>query len=96
MPWISWKTCLPSEVPAALTVQGSFGRWSDRRPKKRSFVVAIRLKNCCYDFFELATLEYWHRGLLGEVIHAEGAYIPTQRLEVIRLLYRQHWRLEPR
>lgn len=33
------------------------------------------LENCCYDFFELLTLNMARNGLFGELIHAEGAYI---------------------
>ena len=33
------------------------------------------LENCCYDFFELLTLNMARQGLFGEIVHAEGAYI---------------------
>jgi len=35
----------------------------------------MMLENCCYDFFELLTLNMVRNGLFGELIHAEGAYI---------------------
>ena len=33
------------------------------------------LENCCYDFFELLTLNMARQGFFGELVHAEGAYI---------------------
>lgn len=33
------------------------------------------LENCCYDFFELLTLNMTRQGMFGEIVHAEGAYI---------------------
>jgi hypothetical protein len=33
------------------------------------------LENCCYDFFELLTLNMARQGFFGEIVHAEGAYI---------------------
>ena len=33
------------------------------------------LENCCYDAFALTTLNMVRQGVLGEITHAEGAYI---------------------
>lgn len=33
------------------------------------------LENCCYDFFELLTLNMARQGFFGEIVHTEGAYI---------------------
>jgi hypothetical protein len=35
----------------------------------------MMLENCCYDFFELLTLNMARQGVFGEILHAEGAYI---------------------
>lgn len=35
----------------------------------------MMLENCCYDFFELLTLNMARQGFFGEIIHGEGAYI---------------------
>jgi hypothetical protein len=35
----------------------------------------IFLENCCYDFFELLTLNMARQGFFGEILHCEGAYI---------------------
>lgn len=33
------------------------------------------LENCCYDWFEMNTLNMVQQGLFGEIIYAQGAYI---------------------
>ncbi len=33
------------------------------------------MENCCYDFFELLTLNMARQGFFGEIVHCEGAYI---------------------
>jgi len=33
------------------------------------------LENCCYDFFELLTLNMARQGFFGEIVHGEGAYL---------------------
>jgi hypothetical protein len=35
----------------------------------------MMLENCCYDFFELLTLNMARQGLFGDILHGEGAYI---------------------
>ena len=35
----------------------------------------MMLENCCYDFFELLTLNMAREGFFGEIVHCEGAYI---------------------
>ncbi len=35
----------------------------------------IILENCCYDFFELLTLNMARQGVFGDLVHGEGAYI---------------------
>jgi hypothetical protein len=35
----------------------------------------MMVENCCYDFFELLTLNMARQGLFGEIVHGEGAYI---------------------
>ncbi|HQG57319.1 MAG TPA: acetylgalactosaminidase, partial [Bacteroidales bacterium] len=35
----------------------------------------MMLENCCYDFFELLTLNMVRQGMFGDIIHGEGAYI---------------------
>jgi Oxidoreductase family, NAD-binding Rossmann fold len=33
------------------------------------------MENCCYDFFEMLTLNMARQGFFGEIVHCEGAYI---------------------
>ena len=78
------------EVPGALTVKDC---WAlvDKAEEKQ--LHCMMLENCCYDFFELATLNMARMGVLGEIIHAEGAYIHDLRQSKFDGYYK-HWRLE--
>jgi predicted dehydrogenase len=62
------------EVPAAKTVEEC---WQLVETSERTKKHCIILENCCYDFFELLTLNMIRQGLFGEIIHGEGAYIHT-------------------
>ena len=78
------------EVPAALTVKDC---WAlvDKAEEKQ--LHCMMLENCCYDFFELATLNMARQGILGEIIHTEGAYIHDLRKSKYDGYYK-FWRLE--
>ncbi len=52
------------------------------------------LENCCYDRFELMTLNMVEQGLFGEVIHCDGGYQHDLRTEVLRGRENRHYRLE--
>ena len=60
------------EVPAAKTVKEC---WDLVQTSERARKHCVILENCCYDFFELLTLNLARNGFFGEIIHAEGAYI---------------------
>lgn len=60
------------EVPSAMTMEEI---WSLIDTSEKTRKHCIPLENCCYDFFELTTLNMVQKGVLGEVIHGEGAYI---------------------
>jgi predicted dehydrogenase len=62
------------EVPAAKTVEECWQMVETSEQTKKHCII---LENCCYDFFELLTLNMARQGLFGELIHAEGAYIHT-------------------
>jgi predicted dehydrogenase len=64
------------EVPAAMSVEDCW-RIVDTAEEYRRH--CIMLENCCYDEFELATLNMVQRGVFGEVIHAEASYIHDLR-----------------
>lgn len=60
------------EIPAATTVEDCWQLVETSEETKKHCVI---LENCCYDFFELLTLNLARNGFFGEIIHAEGAYI---------------------
>lgn len=61
-----------SEVPAATTMEEC---WQLVETSERTRKHCMMLENCCYDFFELLTLNMTRQGFFGEIIHGEGAYI---------------------
>lgn len=77
------------EVPSANTVEEC---WQLVDAAERNKVHCTILENCCYDHFELTTLNMAQQGLFGEIIHAEGAYI--HNLEPYWQHYADNWRLE--
>ncbi len=49
--------------------------WQMVETSERTRKHCVILENCCYDFFELLTLNMVRQGLFGDLIHGEGAYI---------------------
>jgi len=64
------------EVPAALTIDEC---WQLVNTAERTQKHCMQLENCNYDFFEMATLNMAQKGLFGEIVHGEGAYIHDLR-----------------
>ena len=60
------------EVPIARTVDEA---WQLVETSERTKKHCMMLENCCYDFFELLTLNMARQGMFGDIIHGEGAYI---------------------
>lgn len=60
------------EVPGARTLEEC---WQLVETSERTKKHCMQLENCCYDFFETLTINMAHQGVLGELVHAEGAYI---------------------
>lgn len=60
------------EIPAATTVEDC---WKLVETSERTRKHCMMLENCCYDFFELLTLNMARQGFFGEIVHVEGAYI---------------------
>ena len=65
-----------TEVPAATTVADCW-RLVDTAESTRRH--CIMLENCCYDEFELCVLNMAQEGVLGEIMHSEGAYLHDLR-----------------
>ncbi len=60
-----------SEVNIGLTLEDC---WKVVETSERTKKHCMMMENCCYDFFELLTLNMARQGYFGEVLHGEGAY----------------------
>ena len=81
-----------TEVPAALTMEEC---WELVETSEKTKKHCMMLENCCYDFFELLTLNMARNGIFGELLHAEGAYIHDLReLNFSKTYYADMWRLK--
>jgi len=81
------------EVPAALTLDECWQLVNTAEKTRRH---CMMLENCCYDFFEMATLQMAQKGVFGEVMHVEGAYIHDLRWLMFdeKSGYQGMWRLK--
>ncbi len=81
-PWV-WHTTMAvyameqgkhvvCEVPIARTIDEA---WQLVETSERTKKHCMMLENCCYDFFELLTLNMARQGMFGDIVHGEGAYI---------------------
>jgi hypothetical protein len=60
------------EVPAAETLKEC---WQLVEASEKTRKHCQMMENCCYDFFELLTLNMARQGFFGDIVHGEGAYI---------------------
>lgn len=60
------------EVPIARTIDEA---WQLVETSEKTRKHCMMLENCCYDFFELLTLNMARQDMFGDIIHGEGAYI---------------------
>jgi len=60
------------EIPAAVTIEEC---WQLVMTSERTKKHCVILENCCYDFFEMLTLNLARQGFFGDIVHCEGAYI---------------------
>ncbi|MEG1076735.1 MAG: Gfo/Idh/MocA family oxidoreductase [Mucinivorans sp.] len=77
------------EVPAAMNLAEI---WDLVNTSEKTRKHCMQLENCVYDFFELTTLNMAQKGLFGEILYAEGAYI--HNLEPFWKDYWNDWRLQ--
>ncbi len=49
--------------------------WELVEASERNKRHCVILENCCYDFFELLTLNMARQGFFGEIVHGAGAYL---------------------
>jgi hypothetical protein len=79
------------EVPIAVSLDEC---WQLVETSEKTRKHCMMLENCCYDFFEMLTLNMARNGLFGELVHAEGAYIHDLRdLNFSKTGYADMWRL---
>lgn len=102
MPW-SWHAPMAvyamehgkhaaSEVPAAKTIDEC---WQLVETSARTKKHCMMLENCCYDFFELLTLNMARQVFFGDIVHGEGAYIHNLRdYNFSKTGYAEMWRLK--
>ena len=64
------------EVTSALTVDEC---WELVEESERQKLPCMQLENCCYGEMELLGLHLARLGMLGEIVHGEGAYIHDLR-----------------
>ena len=60
------------EVPSAMNLQQC---WELINLSEQNRKHCMILENCCYDWFELDSLNMAQKGVFGEVLYAKGAYI---------------------
>ena len=82
-----------TEVPAGKTMDEL---WDLVETSEKTKQHCMMLENCCYDFFELLTLNMARQGMLGELVHAEGAYIHdlSKDWNFNKNAYADMWRLK--
>ena len=80
------------EVPAATTLKEC---WQLVNTSEKTKKHCMMMENCCYDFFEIMTLNMARQGYFGELLHAEGAYIhDLLELNFAKDGYWDMWRLK--
>jgi predicted dehydrogenase len=77
------------EVPAATSMKEI---WDLINTSEQTRKHCMQLENCVYDFFELTTLNMVQQGLLGDIVHGEGAYI--HNLNDFWDQYWNNWRMD--
>ncbi|HSF46227.1 MAG TPA: Gfo/Idh/MocA family oxidoreductase [Chitinophagaceae bacterium] len=82
-----------TEVPAAVSMDEC---WQLVETSEKTRKHCMMLENCCYDFFEILTLNMARNGMFGELLHAEGAYIHDLSKDWLfnKNAYADMWRLK--
>ena len=83
------------EVPSAMTIEDC---WALVETSERTARHCMQLENCCYGEIEMLTLNLVRQGKLGDLVHAEGAYIHDLReliyMDPAQGSYQGYWRLK--
>ncbi len=65
-----------TEVPAAVTLDEC---WQLVETAEKTRRHCVMMENCCYDRDEMLCLNLVHKGMLGEILHAEAGYLHDLR-----------------
>lgn len=68
-----------TEVPGAFTVDEC---WELVETSEKTRRHCMQLENCCYGEIEMLTFNLAKLGMLGEIVHGEGAYIHDLRVQL--------------
>jgi len=80
-----------SEVGGAYSIESL---WELIRCHQRTGTPVTMLENACYDRIKLLALNMKRKGLLGEMVHCEGAYRHDLREEICTGWRKRHYRLD--
>ena len=84
-----------TEVPAAVTIEQCWQLVDTAETTRRHCMI---LENCCYGENEMLALMLCRKGVLGELVHGEGAYLHDLRDSLMNEEttggYQGQWRLE--
>ena len=84
-------------IAVACEVGGAYSLeqlWELVRCYERTQTPIMMIENCCFGRLELLTLNMKRLGLLGEIVHCEGAYRHDLREEVTSGKEKRHYRLQ--
>jgi hypothetical protein len=80
------------EVPAAVTVDQC---WELVETSEKTRCHCMMLENCCYGESEMFAMMLCRKGVLGDLVHGEGAYLHDLRdLKFSATGYQDMWRLK--
>ncbi len=77
------------EVPSALYLDDCWALVETAEKMKRH---CMQLENCCYGEQEMLALNLCKLGMLGELLHGEGAYIHDRRWQIFNDAQWERWR----
>ena len=77
------------EVPSALRIDDCWALVETAEATKRH---CMQLENCCYGEEEMLALNLCKLGLLGELVHGEGAYLHDRRWAIFHDAQWERWR----
>lgn len=100
----SWETHVPIAVaameagkPVATEVGGAYDVndcWQLVRTYEKTKTPFMFLENCCYSREEMMVLNLVKLGIMGEVVHCDGAYIHELCDEILKGKENRHYRLD--